>query len=149
MLRYAPFIINTFDINYFFLTLKNRANFANFELITKVTRKIMDSLYPTCLKNTMYILLFNRRKCEMSLLNSSKSKCMYLYCVFSPQVRSLQGTQNAARRILDSMTMISGTVSDVSSAPAASLARWAADQVAPTYWRPNADIVNCHHCNKR
>jgi len=66
-----------------------------------------------------------------------------------PGVRSLQGTQNAARRILDSMTLISGTVSDVSSAPAASLARWAADQVAPTYWRPNADIVNCHHCIKR
>jgi len=66
-----------------------------------------------------------------------------------PGVRSLQGTQNAARRILDSMTMISGTVSDVSSAPAATLARWAADQVAPAYWRPNADIINCHTCNKR
>jgi len=66
-----------------------------------------------------------------------------------PGVRSLQGTQNAARRILDSMTVISGTVSDVSSAPAASLARWAADQVAPAYWRPNADIVSCHHCSKR
>jgi len=66
-----------------------------------------------------------------------------------PGVRSLQGTQNAARRILDSMTLISGTVSDVSSAPAASLARWAADQVAPSYWRPNADIINCHHCSKR
>ena len=65
------------------------------------------------------------------------------------QVRSLQGTQNAARRILDSMTIISGTVSDVSSAPAASLARWAADQVAPAYWRPNADIATCHHCSKR
>lgn len=66
-----------------------------------------------------------------------------------PGVRSLQGTQNAARRILDSMTMISGTVSDVSSAPAASLARWAADQVAPAYWIPNADIATCHHCSKR
>ena len=66
-----------------------------------------------------------------------------------PQVRSLQGTQNAARRLLDSMTAISGTVSEVSSAPAASLSRWAADQVAPAYWRPNADIVNCNNCSKR
>ena len=65
------------------------------------------------------------------------------------QVRSLQGTQNAARRLLDSMTAISGTVSEVSSAPAASLSRWAADQVAPAYWRPNADIVNCNNCSKR
>lgn len=47
------------------------------------------------------------------------------------------------------MTALSGTVSEVSSAPAASIGRWAADQVAPAYWRPNADIINCHHCNKR
>ena len=26
---------------------------------------------------------------------------------------------------------------------------WAADQVAPAYWRPNADIVNCNNCSKR
>jgi len=66
-----------------------------------------------------------------------------------PGVRSLQGTQNAARRILDSVTALSGTVSDMSSVPAASLARWAADQVAPAYWRPNADIINCHLCSQR
>lgn len=66
-----------------------------------------------------------------------------------PGVRSLQGTQNAARRLLDSMTAISGSVSEVSSAPAASIGRWAADQVAPGYWRPNADIINCNLCNKR
>ena len=65
------------------------------------------------------------------------------------QVRSLQGTQNAARRLLDSMTYLSGTVSEVSSAPAASIGRWAADQVAPSYWRPNADIISCHYCSKR
>ena len=47
------------------------------------------------------------------------------------------------------MTALSGTVSEVSSAPAATIGRWAADQVAPAYWRPNADIVNCHHCGNR
>ena len=61
----------------------------------------------------------------------------------------MQGTQNAARRLLDSMTYLSGTVSEVSSAPAASIGRWAADQVAPAYWRPNADIISCHYCSKR
>merc|ERR1719323_2647728 len=66
-----------------------------------------------------------------------------------PGVRSLQGTHNAARRVLDSVTFISGSVSEVSSAPAASIGRWAADQVAPGYWRPNADIINCNLCNKR
>jgi len=66
-----------------------------------------------------------------------------------PGVRSLQGTQNAARRLLDGVTAISGSVSEVSGAPAISLARWAADQVAPAYWRPNADIINCHNCSTR
>lgn len=66
-----------------------------------------------------------------------------------PGVRSLQGTQNAARRLLDGVSAISGSVTEVSGAPAVSLARWAADQVAPAYWRPNADIVNCHSCSKR
>ena len=63
----------------------------------------------------------------------------------------------------------------VSSAPAANLARWAADQVrkvftstsasasgspatatplslcqvAPSYWRPNAEITNCNSCAQR
>jgi len=66
-----------------------------------------------------------------------------------PGVRSLQGTHNAARRVLDSVTSLSGSVSEVSSAPAANLARWAADQVAPSYWRPNAEISCCHSCNQR
>jgi len=66
-----------------------------------------------------------------------------------PGVRSLQGTHNAARRVLDSVTALSGTVSEVSSAPAANLARWAADQVAPAYWRPNAEITACHSCSSR
>lgn len=66
-----------------------------------------------------------------------------------PGVRSLQGTHNAARRVLDSVTALSGTVSEVSSAPAANLARWAADQVAPAYWRPNADITACTSCKQK
>lgn len=66
-----------------------------------------------------------------------------------PGVRSLQGTHNAARRVLDSVTALSGTVTEVSGAPAANLARWAADQVAPAYWRPNAEITSCRQCNQR
>jgi len=66
-----------------------------------------------------------------------------------PGVRSLQGTQNAARRILDGVTVFSGTVSEVSGGPATTLARWAADKVAPAYWRPNSDIVACHQCDSR
>merc|ERR1719369_19644 len=45
--------------------------------------------------------------------------------------------------------MMSGTVSEVSNGPATTLARWAADRVAPAYWRPNSDIMACHGCRSR
>ncbi|XP_023324925.1 zinc finger FYVE domain-containing protein 1, partial [Eurytemora carolleeae] len=47
---------------------------------------------------------------------------------------------------IDGVTAISGSVTEVSGAPAVSLARWAADQVAPSYWKPNSEIVKCHSC---
>ncbi len=64
-----------------------------------------------------------------------------------PGERSLQGTHNAARRFLDSVNHLSGTVSSFSAAPTASVSRWMADQVSPDYWRPNKDIGHCHACN--
>ncbi len=66
-----------------------------------------------------------------------------------PGVRSLQGTHNAARRLLDGVNCLSSTVSAISTAPSRTLTGWVADRIAPTYWRPNADITNCHLCDKR
>ena len=63
---------------------------------------------------------------------------------------SVLGTDNAARRLLDGVNSLSSTVSSLSSAaPSKSVSAWMADRIAPSYWRPNADITNCHLCDKR
>ena len=59
------------------------------------------------------------------------------------------GTHNAARRLLDGVTTLSGTLSELSSAPSKNVSQWLADRVAPSYWRPNSEITNCHLCDKR
>ena len=61
----------------------------------------------------------------------------------------LLGTHNAARRLLDGVTNLSSTVSEISSVPSKSVSGWLADRIAPSYWRPNADITNCHLCDRR
>lgn len=59
------------------------------------------------------------------------------------------GTHNAARRLLDGVSSLSTTVSSISTAPSRSVSGWLADRIAPSYWRPNADITNCHLCDRR
>ena len=59
------------------------------------------------------------------------------------------GTQNAARRLLDGVSVLSSTVSNLSSVPSKSVGGWVADRIAPNYWRPNCDITNCHSCDRR
>lgn len=66
-----------------------------------------------------------------------------------PGVRTLQGTHNAARKLLDGVNCISSTVSAISTAPSKSVSGWVADRIAPSYWRPNADISNCQLCDRR
>ena len=67
-----------------------------------------------------------------------------------------EGTQNAARRILDGVQALSESVSTLSSAVSPSVVNgsktvsgWMADRIAPDYWRPNCDITNCHMCDKK
>jgi zinc finger FYVE domain-containing protein 1 len=58
----------------------------------------------------------------------------------------LSGTQNAARRLLDGVSALTGTVSTLSSGPTKSVGHWVADKIAPDYWTPNASITNCDAC---
>jgi len=51
--------------------------------------------------------------------------------------------------LLDGVTNLSSTVSEISSVPSKSVSGWLADRIAPSYWRPNADITNCHLCDRR
>ena len=57
-----------------------------------------------------------------------------------------QGTQNAAQRVLDSVSYISETVSTISARPASKVKSWVADQIAPPYWVPNHKITRCGDC---
>uniref|UniRef100_T1J9N5 FYVE-type domain-containing protein n=1 Tax=Strigamia maritima TaxID=126957 RepID=T1J9N5_STRMM len=60
----------------------------------------------------------------------------------------LQGTHNAARKVLDGVSYLSSTVSSVSAKPTKMLTSWVTDQVAPAYWVPNSQITHCHKCHK-
>nr|XP_033342830.1 zinc finger FYVE domain-containing protein 1-like isoform X1 [Megalopta genalis] len=54
--------------------------------------------------------------------------------------------QNTAQKVIDGVSYISGAVSNVSLQPTKALSAWVADQVAPSYWRPNNEIKCCHNC---
>jgi len=49
-------------------------------------------------------------------------------------------SMNPARKVLDGVTYLSETVASVSYEPSRLLSSWVADQFAPKYWKPNADI---------
>lgn len=55
-------------------------------------------------------------------------------------------SQNTAQRVVDSVSYLTEAVTNVSLQPTKVLSAWVADQVAPTYWRPNSEIKNCHKC---
>ena len=56
----------------------------------------------------------------------------------------LVGTHNAARHLLDSLNYATDTIGSISAKPAKIVGNWVTDQIAPTYWVPNAQItVSC------
>ncbi|XP_026799319.3 zinc finger FYVE domain-containing protein 1 isoform X1 [Pangasianodon hypophthalmus] len=56
--------------------------------------------------------------------------------------------QNAAQRVLDGVNYVLQSVSEYSSGPTKAVTAWITDQVAPPYWRPNAEITECHGCKR-
>ncbi|XP_062872882.1 zinc finger FYVE domain-containing protein 1 isoform X2 [Trichomycterus rosablanca] len=56
--------------------------------------------------------------------------------------------QNAAQRVLDGVNYVLQSVSEYSSGPTKAVTAWITDQVAPPYWRPNAEIMECHGCKR-
>uniref|UniRef100_A0A3Q4G6T4 Si:ch211-11n16.2 n=1 Tax=Neolamprologus brichardi TaxID=32507 RepID=A0A3Q4G6T4_NEOBR len=56
----------------------------------------------------------------------------------------LTSHQNAAQRVLDGMNY----VIQYGTGPTKAVTAWITDQVAPPYWRPNAEITACHGCQK-
>ncbi|XP_067682837.1 zinc finger FYVE domain-containing protein 1-like isoform X2 [Haliotis asinina] len=60
----------------------------------------------------------------------------------------LDGTHNAARKVLDSLNYVADTIGSVSAKPTKYLAEWTADQIAPAYWVPNSKILACAKCGQ-
>ncbi|ELT96584.1 hypothetical protein CAPTEDRAFT_1802 [Capitella teleta] len=58
----------------------------------------------------------------------------------------LQGTHNAARRLVDGIQYVSDAIAYVGAKPTKVMTNWVTDQIAPAYWVPNAQITHCYHC---
>ncbi|XP_018418482.1 PREDICTED: zinc finger FYVE domain-containing protein 1-like isoform X1 [Nanorana parkeri] len=56
--------------------------------------------------------------------------------------------QNAAQRVLDGVNFVMQSVNEYSAGPTNMVTSWLIDNVAPPYWRPNAEITMCHGCKK-
>ncbi|KAJ8938584.1 hypothetical protein NQ318_013638 [Aromia moschata] len=62
------------------------------------------------------------------------------------QEKALFGSQNSAQKVLDGVTMFSDVIASVGSQPKKVISDWAADKIAPSYWRPNHEIKECYKC---
>ncbi|XP_043264468.1 zinc finger FYVE domain-containing protein 1-like isoform X4 [Colletes gigas] len=60
--------------------------------------------------------------------------------------KNLVASQNTAQRVVDGVSYITEAVTNVSLQPTKMISAWVADQVAPSYWRPNNEIKHCHKC---
>ena len=48
---------------------------------------------------------------------------------------------HAAWRVIEGMGSVAGAVGSVTAVPTKAVSSWMADMAAPTYWRPNSEIV--------
>ena len=62
--------------------------------------------------------------------------------------KNLQGTSNAARKVIDGMQYIADSVTSVSQKPTKMISDWMTDKIAPDYWVPNSQITSCKKCKK-
>lgn len=51
------------------------------------------------------------------------------------------GPTYSAQMVLDSVNFLTETVYNISAPPSKALTGWVTDKMAPSYWRPNADII--------
>lgn len=51
------------------------------------------------------------------------------------------GSTNSAQMILDSVNYVKETVCNITAQPSKLVTDWVTDSMAPSYWKPNIDIV--------
>ncbi|KPM11553.1 zinc finger domain-containing protein 22 [Sarcoptes scabiei] len=56
--------------------------------------------------------------------------------------------QNSAQKMVDSMNYLSETMQNISAKPSKMIGDWMADQINPSYWVPNARIMNLNNWRK-
>ncbi|KZC14494.1 PREDICTED: zinc finger FYVE domain-containing protein 1-like [Dufourea novaeangliae] len=71
-----------------------------------------------------------------------RTEITHVWNMANPSITS----QNTAQKVIDGVSYITEAVSNVSLQPTKVLSAWVADQVAPSYWRPNNEIKHCHKC---
>ncbi|KAL9885890.1 zinc finger FYVE domain-containing protein 1-like isoform 1-T1 [Glossina fuscipes fuscipes] len=59
-----------------------------------------------------------------------------------------KGPIHSGQIMLDRVNYVYEAISNISSQPAGALKEWCADKVAPKYWKPNHEIINCSSCKK-
>ncbi|XP_030567931.1 zinc finger FYVE domain-containing protein 1-like isoform X2 [Drosophila novamexicana] len=61
---------------------------------------------------------------------------------------ALRANVHSAQMVLDSVNSISEAFTNISAPWAKAISGMLADKVAPSYWRPNQEIILCHACKR-
>ena len=69
--------------------------------------------------------------------------------IWSGQQNNVGTSHNLSRKIIDKVSYIGESLHSVSAKPTIMAKQWIADQVNPTYWVPNSEIIECHQCQKQ
>ncbi|XP_075155045.1 zinc finger FYVE domain-containing protein 1-like isoform X2 [Haematobia irritans] len=59
-----------------------------------------------------------------------------------------KGPTHSGQMVLDRVGYVCEAFTSFSSQPTGVLKEWCADKVAPKYWKPNHEIINCFSCKK-
>ena len=68
--------------------------------------------------------------------------------IWSGQQNNVGTSHNLSRKIIDNVSYIGESIQSVSAKPTILAKQWMADQVAPSYWKPNSKIIDCFNCKK-
>ncbi|RNA28693.1 zinc finger FYVE domain-containing 1-like [Brachionus plicatilis] len=68
--------------------------------------------------------------------------------IWPGQQNNVGTSHNLSRKIIDNVSYLGESIQSISAKPANVAKQWMADKVAPTYWVPNSDIINCFACKK-
>ena len=68
--------------------------------------------------------------------------------IWTGQQNHVGTSHNLSRKIIDNVSYIGESIHSVSAKPTQIAKQWMADQVAPSYWTPNSDLIACSGCAK-